>query len=96
VQLRGALEELARDPRVAAFKVKRILELLDAAVAQLAQQHSDILAMQAAGALRVEAIASELADAILRMHYVKDVRNVACLKALAECDLERFQQERHS
>lgn len=93
VQLRGALEELARDPRVAAFKVKRILQLLDAAVGQLDEQQTSILGIQAAAGRRLEVIASELAAAILQLHYCKDLQNIGCLKALAERDLELFKQE---
>lgn len=84
VQLRGALEELASDPRVSAFRsVRRGIELLNAGLEQLTTQQSAILDVQAA-------ISSELAKAILRMYYVKDLHNVELLRALAEADLERF------
>jgi hypothetical protein len=87
VQLRGALEELASDPRISAFRsVRRGVELLNAALEQLTKQDSAILEVQSA-------VAAELAESILRLYHSKSLHNVGCLEALADADMERFNAE---
>lgn len=81
---RMVLKQLASDPRTLMIPNVRVaLQLFDVAVGELAQRQADMLQTMAA-------IASELADAALRLNGSKDLHNMECLRALADGDLRGF------